>query len=100
MDSDAALMKGGEKEKKEKKEKGEKGDDEANAKMNRRKAYNPKKAARTSAKMAKQSTATKQKQIMYRAGVRNFFHTTFNSKSGKYRNFRNTRSRNRWNKGR
>jgi hypothetical protein len=93
-------LKGGEKEKKEKKEKGEKGDEEANAKMNRRKTYNPKKHARSSAKLAKQSSASKQKQIMYRAGVRNFFHSTFNSKPGKYRNFRNTRSRNRWNKGR
>lgn len=98
-DASAVLGGGKDKEKKEKTGKGDKDDEEKNASMKKRKTYNPKKHARTSSKMARQSSAAKQKQIMYRAGVRNFFHKVFNSKPGKTRNFRSSRSRSRWNKG-
>ena len=52
-DSNAVLGGGKEKEKKEKTGKGDKDDEEKNASMKKRKAYNPKKHARTSSKMAR-----------------------------------------------
>lgn len=62
--------------------------------------FKPAKAARLSAKRAKQSTRFKEKQIMGRAKTRNFFHRTFNTKFGKPVNFRSKRQRNRWKRGR
>lgn len=55
--------------------------------------------ARYSAKTAKYTSKMAQKEIMGRAKVRNFFHSTFNTKYGKPVNFRNTRQRNRWKHG-
>ena len=83
----------GDKEKKSKDEK------EPKSKISKN-SYKPAKAARLSAKRAKQSTRFKEKQIMSRAKTRNFFHRTFNTKFGKPVNFRSKRQRNRWKRGR
>lgn len=59
----------------------------------------PSKTARNSAKDARRAMKMKEKQIMARAKVRMFFHNMFNTKFGKPVNFRKTRTRNRWKKG-
>ena len=92
-----------EKEKKEKKEKGggrkEKDESTKDAKTSDVSAK-PFQHARYSAKTAKYTSKMAQKEILGRAKVRNFFHSTFNTKYGKPVNFRSTRQRNRWKHGR
>jgi hypothetical protein len=105
--SDVALSQpggggGDDKEKKEKKEKGgrkEKDESTKDARTNDA-STKPSQHARASAKAAKYSAKFTQQQIMGRAKVRLFFHNMFNTKYGKPVNFRNTRARNRWSKGR
>ncbi len=94
---------GDDKEKKEKKEKGggrkEKDESTKDAKTSDVSAK-PFQHARYSAKTAKYTSKMAQKEILGRAKVRNFFHSTFNTKYGKPVNFRSTRQRNRWKHGR
>ncbi len=58
--------------------------------------YKPHIAAKTSAKQAKYSAKMKDKEIDYRAKVRNIYHHTFNRKHGKPVNFRSKAARHRW----
>ena len=83
----------------DKEKKKDKKDKEEKSKVDK-KSYNPDRAARRSAKLAKNSYRTKRNAIAGRAKTRNFFHRTFNSKFGKPVNFRKRRQRNRWKKGR
>jgi hypothetical protein len=93
---------GGGDDKKEKKEKGGKKEKDESTKdaKTRDVSSKPQQHARFSAKTAKQTSKYTQKEIMARAKVRLFFHNMFNTKYGKPVNFRNTRARNRWSKGR
>lgn len=54
------------------------------------------KKARKSAKEAKYASKMSKKQVMMLAKVRNFFHDTFNTKPGRYRNFRKHRTQQLW----
>lgn len=54
------------------------------------------KRARRSAKEAKYASQESRRQVMLLAKVRNFFHNTFNSKPGNYRNFRSRRTQQAW----
>ena len=54
------------------------------------------KKARKSAKEAKYASAMSRKQVMMLAKVRNFFHNSFNTKPGKFRNFRSHKVQQRW----
>lgn len=93
---------GDDKEKKEKKEKGgrkEKDESTKDAKTEGE-SVKPSQHARASAKGAVAAQKLMKKELMYRAKVRLFFHDMFNTKYGKPVNFRKTRARNRWSKGR
>lgn len=99
------LAKGGgddeeKKAKKEGKDKKSKKDDSMKDAKTSNASSKPSQHARNSAKEAKYSQKMAQKQIMNRAKVRNFFHSMFNTKYGKPVNFRSTRRRNRWSRGR
>jgi hypothetical protein len=94
---------GGGDDKKKDKEKGgkkEKDDESMKDAKTRDVSSKPQQHARYSAKTARQTTKYTQKEIMARAKVRLFFHNMFNTKYGKPVNFRNTRARNRWSRGR
>lgn len=80
---------GGDPDKKKKKD-DEEGEKKANTK------YKPHIAAKNSAKQARYSAKMKDKQIGYRAKVRNIYHSTFNRKHGKFINFRRSSARKRW----
>ena len=54
------------------------------------------KKARKSAKEARYASQMSRKQVMMLARVRNFFHDSFNTKPGRYRNFRSPKVQQRW----
>lgn len=85
----------------DKKEKGKKGgkEDEEDEKKQTKMESSPQKAARLSAKTTRKNMRWKHKEITTRAKTRNYFHKTFNTKYGRYTNFRNKFTRNRWRKG-
>jgi hypothetical protein len=92
---------GGDDKKKDKEKGGKKEKDESTKDAKTRDVSSkPQQHARYSAKTARQTTKYTQKEIMARAKVRLFFHNMFNTKYGKPVNFRNTRARNRWSRGR
>jgi hypothetical protein len=89
------IIGGGDDDKEKKKEKDESTKDAKTRDLSRK----PQQHARMSAKMARQSSKFTQKEIVGRAKVRNYFHSTFNTKYGKPVNFRSTSARNQWSKG-
>jgi hypothetical protein len=89
------IIGGGDDDKEKKKEKDESTKDAKTRDLSRK----PQQHARLSAKTARQSSRFTQKEIMGRAKVRNYFHSTFNKKYGKSVNFRSSSARKRWSKG-
>jgi len=86
---------GGGDDKKAKGEKGEKDEEKKAAKIKR----SPRKAARLSVQTTRKNNRMKQKEIMTRAKTRKYLHKSFNTKYGRYTNFRSKFTRSRWRKG-